>query len=79
MPGFSELKKTSSRVCVSPAFSSICWGVLLTTWASSVAKSSRVETVEWDGTKDVLITWENVRDISLTIVKVDEQTAVPGW
>ncbi|MEY8404284.1 SpaA isopeptide-forming pilin-related protein [Oscillospiraceae bacterium 44-34] len=39
-------------------------------------KSSRVETVEWDGTKDVLITWENVRDISLTIVKVDEQTGV---
>ena len=39
-------------------------------------KSSRVETVEWDGTKDVLITWENVRDISLTIIKVDEQTGV---
>ena len=39
-------------------------------------KSSRVETVEWDGTKDVLITWENVRDISLTILKVDEQTGV---
>ena len=39
-------------------------------------KSSRVETVKWDGTKDVLITWENVRDISLTIVKVDEQTGV---
>ena len=39
-------------------------------------KSTRVETVEWDGTKDVLITWENVRDISLTIIKVDEQTGV---
>ena len=39
-------------------------------------KSDRVETVEWDGTKDVLITWENVRDISLTIIKVDEQTGV---
>ena len=39
-------------------------------------KSTRVETVEWDGTKDVLITWENVRDISLTILKVDEQTGV---
>ena len=39
-------------------------------------KSPRVETVEWDGTKDVLITWENVRDISLTIIKVDEQTGV---
>ena len=39
MPGFRELKKTSSRVCVSPAFNSICWGVLFTTWASSVAIS----------------------------------------
>ena len=39
-------------------------------------KSSRVETVEWDGTKDVTIVWENVRDISLTIIKVDEQTGV---
>ena len=39
-------------------------------------KSDRVETVEWDGTKDVLITWENVRDISLTIIKVDEQSGV---
>ena len=37
-------------------------------------KSSRVETVEWDGTEDVTITWENDRDIGLTIVKVDEQT-----
>lgn len=39
-------------------------------------KSSRVETVEWDGTEDVTITWENDRDIGLTIVKVDEQTGV---
>ncbi len=39
-------------------------------------KSDRVETVEWDGTKDVTIVWENVRDISLTIIKVDEQTGV---
>ncbi len=30
-------------------------------------KSTRVETVEWDGTKDVLITWENVRDIKQEI------------
>ena len=37
-------------------------------------KSDRVETVEWDGTKDVLITWENDRDIGLTIVKIDGET-----
>lgn len=29
-----------------------------------------------DGTEDVTITWENDRDIGLTIVKVDEQTGV---
>ena len=39
-------------------------------------KSSRVETVEWDGSRDVTITWENARDVSLTIVKIDEQTGV---
>ena len=39
-------------------------------------KSSRVETVQWDGTKDVTITWENARDVSLTVVKIDEYTGV---
>ena len=43
-------------------------------------KDTRVETVEWDGTKDVTITFENVRDIGLTIVKRDADTDVclPG-
>ncbi|RKI65345.1 hypothetical protein D7V91_14440 [bacterium 1xD42-67] len=43
-------------------------------------KDTRVETVEWDGTKDVTITFENVRDIGLTIVKKDGDTGVslPG-
>ena len=35
-------------------------------------KDTRVETVEWTGEKDVLLTFENVRDISLTILKVNE-------
>ena len=43
-------------------------------------KDTRVETVEWDGTRDVTITFENVRDIGLTIVKKDGDTGVslPG-
>ncbi len=43
-------------------------------------KDTRVETVEWDGTRDVTITFENVRDIGLTIVKKDGYTGVslPG-
>ena len=43
-------------------------------------KDTRVETVEWDGTRDVTITFENVRDIGLTIVKRDADTDVclPG-
>ena len=43
-------------------------------------KDTRVETVKWDGTKDVTITFENVRDIGLTIVKKDGATGVslPG-
>ena len=43
-------------------------------------KDTRVETVEWDGTRDVTITFENVRDIGLTILKIDGQTGVslPG-
>ncbi len=39
-------------------------------------KSDRIETIEWTGEKDVTIVWENTRDISLTIVKVDEQTGI---
>ena len=39
-------------------------------------KDTRVETVEWTGEKDIELTFENVRDIGLTIVKVDEQTGV---
>ena len=43
-------------------------------------KDTRVETVKWDGTRDVTITFENVRDIGLTIVKKDGYTGVslPG-
>ena len=43
-------------------------------------KDTRVETVEWDGTRNVTITFENVRDIGLTIVKKDGDTGVslPG-
>lgn len=43
-------------------------------------KDTRVETVLWDGTKDVTLTFENVRDIGLTIVKKDGDTGVslPG-
>ena len=43
-------------------------------------KDTRVETVEWNGTRDVTITFENVRDIGLTIVKKDGDTGVslPG-
>ena len=39
-------------------------------------KDTRVETVEWTGENDMELTFENVRDIGLTIVKVDEQTGV---
>ena len=43
-------------------------------------KDTRVETVEWDGTRDMTITFENVRDIGLTIVKKDGYTgaSLPG-
>lgn len=37
-------------------------------------KSTKVETVEWTGKEDVVLTFENVRDIGLTIVKIDEDT-----
>ncbi len=37
-------------------------------------KSTKVETVEWTGKEDVMLTFENVRDIGLTIVKIDEDT-----
>ena len=39
-------------------------------------KDTRVETVKWDGTRDVTLTFENVRDIGLTIVKKDAYTGV---
>ena len=39
-------------------------------------KDTRVETVKWDGTRDVTLTFENVRDIGLTIVKKDADTGV---
>lgn len=43
-------------------------------------KSARVETVEWTGQEDVVLTFENVRDIGLTIVKIDEDkgTSLPN-
>ena len=43
-------------------------------------KDTRVETVKWDGTRDVTLTFENVRDIGLTILKIDGRTGVslPG-
>ena len=37
-------------------------------------KDTRVETVEWTGEKDVLLTFEDVREIRLIIVKKDAQT-----
>ncbi len=40
--------------------------------APGYLKDTRVETVEWTGERDVLIVFENVRDISLTILKVNE-------
>ncbi len=43
-------------------------------------KSTKVETVEWTGKEDVVLTFENVRDIGLTIVKIDEDkgTSLPN-
>lgn len=43
-------------------------------------KDTRVETVEWTGKEDVTLTFENVRDVGLTIVKKDGETGVclPG-
>lgn len=43
-------------------------------------QDTSVQTVNWDGEKDVILTFENVRKPTLTIVKVDEQTgvALPG-
>ena len=48
--------------------------------APGYVKDSRVETIKWDGTKDVTLTWENARDLSLRIVKIDQDTGVslPG-
>ncbi len=40
--------------------------------APGYLKDTRVETVEWTGERDVLLVFENVRDISLTILKVNE-------
>ena len=39
-------------------------------------KDTRVETVEWTGEKDVLLTFEDVREARLIIVKKDAQTGV---
>ena len=39
-------------------------------------KDTRVETVEWTGEKDVLLTFENVREARLVIVKKDGQSGV---
>ena len=43
-------------------------------------KDTSVQTVEWTGTKDIVLTFENVREPSLTIIKADAQTGVslPG-
>ncbi|MCM1149480.1 MAG: SpaA isopeptide-forming pilin-related protein [Butyricicoccus sp.] len=43
-------------------------------------KDTHVETVEWDGTRDVTLTFENVRETGLTVVKKDADTGVslPG-
>ena len=39
-------------------------------------KDIRVETVEWTGEKDILLTFENVREARLIIVKKDARTGV---
>ncbi len=39
-------------------------------------KDTRVETVEWTGEKDVLLIFENVREVQLKLVKVDAQSGV---
>ena len=39
-------------------------------------KDTRVETVEWTGEKDILLTFEDVREARLVIVKKDAQSGV---
>jgi len=43
-------------------------------------KDTSVETVEWDGTRDVTLTFEDVRDTTILLVKIDADTGVslPG-
>ena len=41
------------------------------------AKSTEVETFTWDGTRDIILTFENVRTPSFTLIKKDKDTNIP--
>ena len=43
---------------------------------SGYVKDTRVETIEWTGEHDVMLTFENVREIRIIIVKKDARTGV---